>query len=242
MGNWLPVSCSGCGSAFSYHADWARIPDLCKGCIAEKRAARAKWHEKKCPCGNVIKYHEDWSNPPTRCKDCNTWLTKTCAAEGCTEEIRYKGFWDRVPDYCRPCKNGERRCVVRQEKDDGTVHEYEGNGYVNRQGLGVFADDGDSGKHSHTVFSPDGAQRGHRDEGFNEDWVNAPVSVTTGGGTAVERMLGIQKHNRYSVPYKDRGKKDVHVHDWVAYDPNTRRTRESSNGEYFKIEKPSRKK
>lgn len=208
---WHEKSCS-CGSAIRYHEDWDRIPDLCRDCIAKKRAARAKWREKSCPCGNVVSYHEDWSNPPSRCKECNAWQTKTCAAQDCSETIRYKRYWDRVPEYCNKCKSGERRIVVRQQKDDGTVHEYEGRGYVNKQGAAVFKDDSSSGKHSHAVYEADGSVKGRRDEGHDQEWVNEPINVSL--TSRARRGRDIVRRDRITTMYKDRGT-DNHVHEYA---------------------------
>jgi hypothetical protein len=212
---WREMQCS-CGNTIRYHEDWERIPDLCKDCIAVKKAERAKWLEKDCPCGGTIRYHQDWNNIPAYCKECNAWLSKPCAAQSCSEEIRYKKFWDRIPEYCRPCKNGERDITVRQQDPDGNIHEYAGKGYVNRQGVAIFKDDGPSGKHSHTVLNADGTPRGHRDEGFGENWVNDFVRIET-KKTTVSRDDYSSKHHRFKVPYKDRGSND-HVHDFARYD------------------------
>ena len=236
---WREKSCA-CGNTIKYHEDWDRIPDLCKDCLAVKKAARAKWHEKSCDCGNIIKYHEDWSNPPSHCKECNEWLTKPCGAQDCPESIRYKCYWDRVPEYCRTCKSGERRITVHQRKDDGTVHEYEGRGYVNRQGAAVFNDGESSGKHSHAVYRPDGSLKGQRDEGHGQDWVNEPVDVSLENENSGERQRGIRKQNRYSTPYKDR-RSGNHVHDFSRRDYRERsdlpghfavKPSEGSAGEY----------
>lgn len=180
---WHEKPCS-CGNIIRYREDWERIPDLCKDCIAVKKAERAMWHEKSCSCGKTIKYHEKWNKPPDYCTECNAWLTVPCAAQDCSEEIRYKKFWDRIPEYCKPCKNGDRNITVRQEDADGTWHEYSGKGYVNKRGTAVFIDTTSSGKHSHTVFHADGTQKGHRDDGHGETWVNDFVSVVTESSTS----------------------------------------------------------
>ncbi len=270
---WHEKAC-GCGNSIKYHEDWDRKPDLCKDCIAEKRAERAKWHTKNCSCGSVIKYHEDWSRIPDLCKECNRWLEKECKAQGCTcvirykaywdnvpeyckecqkwltkpcaacdcsNEIRYKQYWERVPEYCRECKGGQRRITHCQVKDDGTVHEYSGWGYVNKQGVAVFKDDTASGKHSHEVQRSDGTRKGVREEGHDQDWVNEPVDVSFRGESRDERERGVRKTNRYTTMYKDR-RTDHHVHDFSRRDyselpgpvPHTViKPSEGSAGEYY---------
>jgi hypothetical protein len=210
---WQEKSCS-CGSVIKYHEDWDRIPDLCRDCIAQKKAARAKWIEKSCPCGNVVSHHEDWSNPPSHCKECNAWQTRTCAAQDCSETIRYKSYWERVPAYCSKCKSGEKRIVVRQQKDDGTVHEYEGRGYVTKQGTAVFHDDESTGKHSHAVYRPDGSLKGRREEGWSEQFVNRPINVAFAAQKGVDRdgTVVLAKQNRYTTSYAGRAGK--HQHDF----------------------------
>jgi len=234
---WHEKDCS-CGQTIRYHEDWERIPDLCRGCIQEKRTARAKWHEATCGCGKSFTYHEDWSNKPTHCENCRRWLEKTCAAQGCSETIRYRTFWERVPDYCKSCKNGDKRINVRQRKDNGTVHEYEGRGYVNRQGVAVFRDNAGSGRHGHAVYNADGSLKGRREEGWGEGWANEPINVTTSGANAKERAQGTAKHNRFSTAYKDRRRKDDppnhqtrHHHEYAKYEQG--RYSEGSAGENF---------
>jgi hypothetical protein len=170
---WRETSCSRCRATIKYHTDWNRIPDLCKSCIEIVKEERAKWHEKNCACcGTSFRYHQDWNKIPDYCRECNVWLTKTCEAEGCNEEIRYKKYWSNIPVYCRPCKSGERAISEQRPRDDGGWDEYTGWGYVNRNGVIVFVDDGPNGKHSHTVYRADGTLVGYREEGQEGDWNN----------------------------------------------------------------------
>lgn len=114
MSNWLTTSCDNCGDEISYHVDWDRVPNLCKDCIAEKRAERAKWHETTCDdCGDTIKYHEDWNRVPDLCKDCIAdrkrkraeaqakWQETKCG--DCGDTIKYHVDWNRIPDLCKDC-------------------------------------------------------------------------------------------------------------------------------------------
>lgn len=170
---WQETSCSKCGRTIKYHIDWNRIPDLCKDCVDEIKAERAKWNEKQCAhCSDLIRYHQDWSRIPDYCKECNTWLTTQCAAEGCYEEIRYRKYWMNIPEYCKPCKNGEKEIVEKRPRPDGGWDEYTGWGYVNKNGVIVFVDDGPHGKHSHTVYDVEGKLVGYREEGYQEEWNN----------------------------------------------------------------------
>lgn len=179
---WETKTCEwreGCSSEISYHKDWTKIPTLCgyhiaeiKRLKAEREAAKAKWHVNRCAnCPNEIRYHEDWSKVPEHCEECETWLTKSCAAQDDSlGQIRYKIYWDRIPEYCKACKSGERRVIKRQDRADGGWDEYEGNGYVNKNGVIIFTDDSWKGKHSHTVYNADGTLKGHRNEGYREEF------------------------------------------------------------------------
>ncbi|MFH1047373.1 MAG: hypothetical protein V1738_03650 [Patescibacteria group bacterium] len=255
---WHEKSCS-CGVTIRYHEDWNRIPDLCRDCIRKAVAARAKWHAASCAhCGATYRYHEDWVNKPSYCRDCNEWLVKECAAQDCDDTIRYRVYWDDIPEYCGACKGGERRCYSEQDDPDGTLHVYEGWGYINRQGIAVFVDDGPHGKHSHAVYNPDGTLRGHRAEGCDQDWVNEAIDVTiasvergkeavkSDGDRVIER---VRQFSRYKTLYKDRKcqadanmqAKVHHSDDYVEINKSTGKIKEGSVGEYCSRTRDGRK-
>lgn len=176
----------GCSNEIRYHKDANRIPTLCTEHIAQikrlqelREAEQAKWHEKPCGyCKKTIRWHEN-RKEYDYCRECNTWLTKPCAAQDCNGgEIRYKVFFEDVAEYCKSCKSGDRYITERRPRPDGGWDEYTGKGYVNKNGVIVFVDDKEGGKHSHTVYNADGTLRGHRDEGHGKEFERDDLSRT----------------------------------------------------------------
>lgn len=166
----------GCSNEIRYNSERGFVPTFCKfhsdelkRIKAEREAFQAKIHTKPCPgCGKTIKWHQD-KKEYDYCFECNKDLFKQCEAQDCSEQIRYKKYWNPIPDYCRKCKSGEREITVRYMKD-GLEHVHTGRGYINKNGFAVFTDKGSYGKHSHEVYYADGRKKGERDQGDEKDF------------------------------------------------------------------------
>ena len=100
---WLEKTCNGpkggpyCGNTIRYRQDWSKIPDLCPGCIAKIKAAKAERESRK--------------------------RTKTCP--NCRGEIVYF-VGEKEYEYCRACGDKRLRVdklgnTLQAKTKDGTV-------------------------------------------------------------------------------------------------------------------------